>query len=98
MKILVFSPFAFYSVHALPEALVADSLIYHGSDVITVNCDGLLNKGCLSMPSEILSDVNARNDICNQCKKNRDAINAEFGFNPIFLDDFVKKLVEKKKK
>ena len=92
MKILFFSPHAFVQVHALPEALVAENLRSAGHEVQVINCDGILSNSCLCMPIRILDDVRARKKICEQCTRNRDAINREFNFNASNLDSYVTQL------
>lgn len=89
MKILTFSPHAFFKVHALPEALVAESLRNYGHEILTVNCNGIYKSGCLCMPEEIFSDEIKKQDVCKQCQCNRDEINKEFGFNSILIEDFI---------
>jgi hypothetical protein len=92
MKILFFSPHAYYAVHALPEALVAEALKYKGHEIIYVACNNVLNSYCLCM-SSIKSDssIDIKNKTCNQCKINRDQIISEFHFNTIFIEDFINK-------
>ena len=91
MKILFFSPHAYFTVHALPEALVAENLAIQGHEVVVVNCDGLFKKHCLCMPHIPFSDYVAKQKICEICKKNRDGANKEFLFRSINLDEYIDK-------
>jgi len=90
MKILVFSPHAYYDVHAVPEALVLESLILKGHDVRILQCNGVLNTYCLCM-SLIPHDASAysKQEICAECIRRRAAINNEFGFNSVPLEAFL---------
>lgn len=89
MKILFFSPHAYFSVHALPEALVAESLVIKGHEIITVNCNGLYKKHCLCMPGIRYSNHKEKKKICISCKKNKKNIIKEFGFTSIDIGDFI---------
>jgi hypothetical protein len=89
MKVLLFSPHAYFSMHALPEALVAQSLIDQGVEVITVNCDGIYSNQCLCMPLTRTLEEKEKKSICKNCKKNRDTINKEFGFRSELIENFV---------
>ena len=92
MKILLFSPHAFFDVHALPEALVGESLRFKGHDVVAVNCNGLYKNMCLCMPLVGMNDFKAKKEICRKCKSNRDHVNKEFSFRAIYIDDYIDKL------
>jgi hypothetical protein len=76
-------------MHALPEALVAQSLIDEGLEVITVNCDGIYSNQCLCMPLTRILEEKEKFLTCITCKKNRDAINKEFGFKSELIENFV---------
>jgi hypothetical protein len=89
MKVLFFSPHAYFQIHALPEALVAESLKLAGHEIEIVNCNGIFSKSCLCMPMSILHDTKSREKICVQCVKNRNAINSEFDFNASNLETYV---------
>ena len=89
MKILLFSPHAYFDVHALPEALVAESLKFKGNDVVAVNCNGLYKNMCLCMPLVDINDFQAKKEICKQCISNRDYINKEFSFRSILIDNYI---------
>jgi len=89
MKILFFSPHAYFSVHALPEALVAESLSLGNCEIVVVNCDGLYHRNCVCMPLIDIDDLEQKTKICVCCKSNRDAINKEFGFRSVNIDRYV---------
>jgi hypothetical protein len=88
MKILFFSPFAYFSVHALPEALVAEALAKAGHDVVFVRCDGLFKRHCLAMSLVPFEDEDTKNEICDVCRATRDNITAEFRFSSFTIDEF----------
>ena len=89
MKVLLFSPHAYFTMHALPEALVAESLMIEGHEVITVNCDGIYSNQCLCMPLTRIVEEKEKKLICKTCKQNRNAINKEFGFRSELIENFV---------
>jgi hypothetical protein len=89
MKVLLFSPHAYFTMHALPEALVAQSLMNEGLEVITINCDGIYSKQCLCMPLVRTIQEKEKKLICKTCKQNRNAINKEFGFRSELIENFV---------
>jgi hypothetical protein len=93
MKILFFSPHNYYLVHALPEALVAESLKTKGSEIIYVGCNGILNNYCLCMSAIASnSNVSQKELICKTCKLYRDKIYNEFNLKSIMIDDFISDL------
>lgn len=90
MKILFFAPHMYYNVHALPEALVAESLQHKGAEIIYLGCDGILSNYCLCMSSiNSNTEISQKLKICEICKKNRNAIYSEFKINSIFIEDFI---------
>ena len=89
MKILLFSPHAFFDVHALPEALVGESLKFKGHDVVAVNCDGLYKNMCLCMPLININNLSAKKEICKKCITNRNHVNKEFSFRAILIDSYI---------
>ena len=89
MKILFFSPHAFFQIHALPEALVAESLKLAGHEVEVINCNGVFSNSCLCMPISIIDDSKSREKICKQCIRNRNAINSEFNFTTSNIESYV---------
>jgi hypothetical protein len=89
MKIILFSPYAYYDVHAVPEAIVGECLQNNGNEIITVNCNSIYNSYCLCMESLDYFDSIQKKIICNKCKNNRDQINKEFNFKSINIDDFI---------
>ena len=89
MKVLFFSPHAFFQIHALPEALVAESLKLAGHEVEVINCNGIFSNSCVCMPTSIIDDAKSREKICKQCIRNRKAINSEFKFTTSNLESYV---------
>lgn len=89
MKILFFSPHAYWAVHSLPEALVAETLLLQGHEVLVVNCDGLYRKNCICMPLVELNDFERKAQICRICKSHRDLLNDEFKFRHVNIDEYV---------
>lgn len=89
MKVLFFSPHAYFSVHALPEALVAETLRLSGNDIIMVACDGLYKSHCLCMSNIALDDQVRKRRICIACKSNRNAIGVEFQIPMVKVDTFL---------
>ena len=88
MKIIFFSPFAYFSVHALPEALVAEALAEAGHDIVFVRCGGLFKRQCVAMSGVPFDDEHAKNKICDACRSARDSITTEFKFSSITIDEF----------
>lgn len=89
MKVLFFSPHAYFSVHALPEAVVAEALVQAGHEICMVTCDGIYRKHCLCMSQVIFSDQIKKEKICSICKSNRNAIHAEFQFPSLSIDAYL---------
>ena len=88
-KVLFFSPISYFSVHSLPERILAESLENDGEEVVIINCNGILEQACLAMPKELLAEPVKRSEICRLCCRNRDAINKEFNSSAFDLDDYV---------
>ena len=95
MKILFFSPHAFFSVHALPEALVAEALLQSGHEINMVTCDGIYRKHCLCMSQIDFTNQIKKEKICVTCKANRNAIVSEFKFKSFGIESFLDKADEK---
>lgn len=91
MKILLFSPHAFFDAQALPEALVGESLRFKDHDVVAVNCNGLYKNMCLCMPLVGMNDFQVKKEICKRCISNRDHVNKEFSLRSIFIDNYIDK-------
>lgn len=92
MKILVFAPHAQIWKHAFPEALVAESLLQKGHEIIYVKCNGIFNSHCIPMISNHIS-YNASSEIkqkiCTECIKNASLLEMEFKFPTINLEDYL---------
>jgi len=89
MKVLFFSPHAYFAVHALPEALVAENLLLAGHDVTVVNCSGMLRKHCLAMSHVALDDLARKEKICSKCQRHGKAVAQEFGFPTLQVDQHI---------
>jgi hypothetical protein len=90
MKVMFFSPHAYYAGHALPESLVAEALENRGHNITYITCNGIYKKYCLCMSSLSSLDTDEKKEfICTQCKKNRNEILDEFRFKSIQLDSYI---------
>lgn len=89
MRILFFSPHAYFSVHALPEAVVAEALQLAGHEVLMVTCEGLYRKHCLTMSNVDFADQAKKRRICAACKTNSNAISVEFRFPTKGIEAFL---------
>ncbi len=89
MKILFFSPHAYFSVHALPEAVVAEALALAGHEICMVTCDGLYRKHCLCMSQVDFADQAKKEKICTACKANRNKIAADFRFQMLGVESYL---------
>ena len=89
MKVLFFSPHAGIWVHAFPEALIAESLMQAGHDIVYVTCNGQFRNYCVPMIAHGLkpdSDSIEKERICRICKANKSIIRGEFAFKGYDLD------------
>ncbi len=92
MKIFFFSPHAYISAHALPEALVAEAFRDNGHEILQVGCNGLYEDYCIAMSAAGLwpdDSIEVKRKICIECKKKRNAIQKEFHFDNILIDDYL---------
>lgn len=92
MKVLLFSPNAFITPHALPEALVAQSLVKNGIEVVKIGCAGLYQDYCVSMSAASVWPTDSddrKKQICLKCKKNNKEINDLFSFNCDSIDNYL---------
>ena len=69
MNILFFCPHSFYKVYALPEAVLAESLLQKGGKICYLLCGGILKKLCLCMSHVSCNDSAAKDNVCILCKK-----------------------------
>lgn len=73
---------------------MAQSLHENAIDVVTVNCDGMLQDFCIAMSAAGLtaqSSTKKKLQVCSACKKRRNLIDKEFPFTQANLDSFVDK-------
>lgn len=92
MKILVFAPHAQIWKHAFPEAVLTESLMNSGHEIIYVKCSGALKKHCVPMiSSHIAHDapIEIKNKMCKECIANSSLIVDSFKFPTIELDSFI---------
>ncbi len=92
MKILVFAPHAQIWKHAFPEAVLVESLMKNGHEIIYVKCSGTFNKHCIPMISSHIphnASIEIKNKICIECKANASLIINSFKFPSLELDSFI---------
>ena len=92
LQIINFSPYAAINVHAYPESIVCKALSNKGHHVTQVRCDGIYKKNCISMSAAgvwYYSDEADKNKVCSQCKNSTLALKSQFGFDFIYIDDFI---------
>jgi len=92
LTVLTFSPYSFINVHSYPEAIIADTLRRRGHRVIQVRCKGLYADYCISMSAVGLTPRSSPSEkaaICAECNIRREAIEQQFGFETLYIDDFV---------
>lgn len=80
-KVLFFAPHSGIWVHAFPEALVAETLVKHGHELIYITCGQVFSKQCVVMDAARVgwqSEGHQREDICRQCVASRDLLRREF--------------------
>jgi hypothetical protein len=92
MRVLLFSPNAFITVHTLPEALVAEALQNNDIELIKVGCDGLYSDYCLSMSAAGIwphDNRELKEQVCVKCRRNKLEINKHFNFKSIEISDYL---------
>lgn len=92
MKILVFAPHAYIWKHAFPEAILVESLMKKGHEVIYIKCSGAFSQHCISMISSHIphdASVEVKNKICSECRANAELIVKSFDFPSNDLDSFL---------
>lgn len=73
---------------------MAQSLHENDIDVVTVNCDGMLQDFCIAMSAAGLtaeSSMKKKLQVCGACKKRRNLIDNEFPYTQANLDSFVER-------
>ena len=92
MKILFFAPHAGIWIHSFPEALVADSLVKEGHEVIYLGCRKTLANHCIVMSAQGIDHLSAdsvKAQACNGCIKNSERLKSEFGFADANIESFI---------
>jgi len=91
MKILFFSPYSYFTIHSIPENIVAQALRNNGHEIISVGCNGIYSDYCLCMTPTLKynSSKCEKNKICNECKFSREKITDNFSFKFINIDEYI---------
>lgn len=90
MKILFFSPHSYFTVHSLPEKVVANALLTNNNEIISVGCNGLYSSFCVCMTAHKYNiDNKIKQSICKECKFNRNKLINNNNFKNINIDDFI---------
>ncbi|MEO8157950.1 MAG: hypothetical protein ABI648_09150 [Betaproteobacteria bacterium] len=92
MKVLFFAPHSALWIHAFPEALVAETLVAAGHDVLYVGCGGEYQRYCIPMNAQGLtadSEASERESVCRRCKDLRNIIVKDFGFRAKNVRDLI---------
>ena len=82
MKIMFYAPHAAIWQHAFPEALVAESLMQQGNEIVYVGCGRQFKSYCVAMSAFGLkydSPEKEKENICQKCERNKAFIRKEFG-------------------
>jgi hypothetical protein len=98
MKFLFFSLHADIWVHAFPEALVAETLLEAGHEIVYVGCGGSLDRFCVPMAAHgmtIRTPASERGKVCAQCQRRDELIRSDFGFHGPHLSDLVDGEIER---
>jgi UDP:flavonoid glycosyltransferase YjiC (YdhE family) len=84
LKIIFFAPHTAIWVHAFPEAIIAESLLQKGHEVIYLTCGELFNSYCICMRAYGLSQDSPAKDkknVCITCNTNKEVIRQNFNFS-----------------
>ncbi len=95
MKILFFAPHAGIWPHSYPEAVLADSLMKAGNEVIYLNCNGLFRNNCITMSAfgvNAFSSEAEKTKICERCISCKTVLRKQFNFSSTLdIDTFITK-------
>ena len=92
MKILVFAPHAQIWKHAFPEAVLVESMMKTGHEIMYVRCSGAFQRHCIPMISSHIphdAPIEIKNKMCRECKANSALIIDSFKFPSLELDSFI---------
>ena len=92
MKILLFSPYQYINVHAVPEAIIAKELEKEGHKIFQVGCNGIYKENCISMSAAGVwpyDSIEKKEAVCTQCKLGRNLIIKRFNFFHYLIDDYI---------
>src|SRR5437773_12022868 len=90
MKVLFFAPHSAIWVHAFPEALVAETLLQSGHDVVYVTCGEVLKDQCVAMSAyglDFRSPLADRERVCERCNSNSKIIRNRIGLKGYDMAD-----------
>lgn len=92
VKVALFSPFANIWEHSFPEALIAESLVERGAEVLTIRCGTMLQPHCAAMSAAGVpasAPLATRAKVCDACIKRRDLLDRSMPFSSIVLDSVI---------
>lgn len=92
MKILFFAPYSGIWTHAFPEALIAETLQQRGHEIVYITCDQSFEGFCTAMTAVGMTfeaDPQARQKVCQGCKKNKNLIVNTFKFRNSQIKDYL---------
>jgi len=92
MKVLVFAPHSQIWKHAFPEAVLVESLMKKGHEIIYVKCGEAFQKHCIPMISSHIphdAPIEVKKRICIECKANAALIVDSFKFPSIEVNSFI---------
>ena len=90
MKIMFYSPHAAIWQHAFPEALVAESLMQSGNEIVYIGCGRRFSRFCVAMSAYGLkydSPESQKKKVCDKCEKNKIFLRREFGLGGTDIAD-----------
>lgn len=92
MRFLFFSPYNGIWQHALPESIVASTLIKAGHEVNYLSCNKILNKYCVTMSAHGLMEHASsaeKNKICNICTKNTKILAKKSATKLNYIEEYI---------
>lgn len=90
MKIIFFAPHSAIWIHAFPEALLAESLMRQGHEIVYVGCGGIFNNYCVAMSAcgiKFSEQSEKKRRICRSCALNKQILCSNFKFNGFDLTE-----------
>jgi len=83
MRVMFLSPHAAVWSHAFPEALVAESLVQGGHEVLYVSCGREFASHCIAMSAAGVpwsASAQSKSRVCDGCERNERLLRTQFGF------------------